>query len=516
MKILSRYVLKEHVGPLVFALTALTSLLLLQYIAKRFGDLVGKGLPWGVIAEFLGLSVPLTVALSMPMAVLVSTLYAFSRLAAENEITAMKAGGVSMRSVLTPVLWAAFILTLCMVGFNDQVLPRANHKLRTLQGDIAQKKPSFGLREQVINEVSPGKLYLRAGRLSKSSNLMRDVTIYDVGDATRRRTIYADSGNMVMLANRSDLQLTLYSGTVDDVPVATPDQLQRVYFDAELVRIKGVGNEFKQTTSDTFKGEREMSVCEMEKQARMSRHELSTARREFKAALAEAKKRKLKLLPEVYKTKFDNPITIGLGTAYCSLLDWLPVQKAGAQMLAPRRPKAKDTTATAGPRPDLYRKYGTPAPNIATNAQLPSEIDGLKIRVDDAKRTLNGYEVEIQKKFALAAACFVFILLGAPIALRFPRGGVGLTIGVSLIVFALYYVGLIAGESLARRGIVPPFLSMWGANLIFFVVALLLLSRMGRENTSGRGGDMRELLKSIRWKLKHPRSSATAPRPRLS
>src|SRR6266513_1088803 len=99
VKILHKYVLKEHVGPLVFAMTALTSLLLLQYIAKRFGDLVGKGLPWSIIAEFLGLSIPLTVALSMPMAVLVATLYAFSRLAAENEITAMKAGGISMRNV---------------------------------------------------------------------------------------------------------------------------------------------------------------------------------------------------------------------------------------------------------------------------------------------------------------------------------------------------------------------------------------------------------------------------------
>ena len=130
-------------GPLVFALTALTSLLLLQYIAKRFGDLVGKGLPWSVILEFLGLSVPLTVALSLPMAVLVATLYAFSRLAAENEITAMRASGVSLRNVLTPVLWAALGVMIFMVFFNDQVLPRANHKLRTLQGDIAQKKPTL-------------------------------------------------------------------------------------------------------------------------------------------------------------------------------------------------------------------------------------------------------------------------------------------------------------------------------------------------------------------------------------
>src|SRR5437763_7434806 len=141
VKILHRYVLKEHLGPLTFALTALTSILLLQYIGKHFGELVGKGLPTLVIAEFFALSIPLTVALTLPMAVLVSTLYAFSRLAAENEITALKASGVTITRVLRPVLWSAFLLTLVMIGFNDQVLPRANHRLAILQRDIAQKKP---------------------------------------------------------------------------------------------------------------------------------------------------------------------------------------------------------------------------------------------------------------------------------------------------------------------------------------------------------------------------------------
>ena len=257
MKILHRYVLKEHVGPLTFALTALTSILLLQYIGKHFGELVGKGLPTFVIAEFFGLSIPLTVALTLPMAVLVATLYAFSRLAAENEITALKASGVSLVSVLEPVLWAALGVTLVMVGFNDQVLPRSNHRLAVLQRDIAQKKPTFGLREQVINEVSPAKFYLRAGHIDEASNLMREVTIYDMSDPTRRRTIYADSGNMKMTNGMSDLELTLYKGNTEDVPVTTPDELQRLYFNTDLIRVRGVGNQFQKTSVDSYKSDRE-------------------------------------------------------------------------------------------------------------------------------------------------------------------------------------------------------------------------------------------------------------------
>jgi lipopolysaccharide export system permease protein len=115
---------------------------------------------------------------------------------------------------------------------------------------------------------------------------------------------------------------------------------------------------------------------------------------------------------------------------------------------------------------------------------------------------MNSYGVEIHKKFALAVACFVFVLLGAPIALRFPRGGVGLTIGVSLFVFALYYVCLIAGESIAKRGLMPAVVSMWMANLIFAMVALWMLARMGQEGSTARGGDMRELFDAIRGSIR--------------
>jgi lipopolysaccharide export system permease protein len=92
----------------------------------------------------------------------------------------------------------------------------------------------------------------------------------------------------------------------------------------------------------------------------------------------------------------------------------------------------------------------------------------------------------------------VFVLIGAPIALRFPRGGVGLVIGVSLVVFAIYYVGLIAGESLADRNFLTPFWAMWAANVILTIVGLILLVRMGREGATSRGGDLTEFAEAFR------------------
>ncbi|MGI8618949.1 MAG: LptF/LptG family permease, partial [Gemmatimonadaceae bacterium] len=480
MKILHRYVLKEHVGPLTFAISALTSMLLLNYVAKRFGELAGKGLPWAVIGEFVGLTVPFIFAMTLPMAVLISTLYAFSRLAADNEITALKSSGVGLRRVMMPVILAASMITLGMILFNDQVLPRANHRLAVLHRNIAQKKPTFALREQVINELSPGKFYLRAGHIDKNSNRMREITIYDFGDVGRRRTIHADSGNMAMSSDQSDLLMTLYDGTLQDVPVADPMQLQRLFFKVDLVRVRGVGNQFKEGQSDSYKGEREMTVCEMDRTRREAQSNYTAAQAEFAERLGEARKAKVALSREVRGTNLDPPGEWSFSGAYCALLGTLGGGRAdsGKAANAPPADASPAGGATArldvapddsGP-PKARRKSPGLAGALAATADpaspqapgmLPALIEGSRIRMTDAARVMNLYSVEIHKKFALAVACIVFVLLGAPIALRFPRGGVGLTIGVSLGVFGLYYVALIGGQSLGSRGIVPPALAMW-------------------------------------------------------
>jgi lipopolysaccharide export system permease protein len=125
-------------------------------------------------------------------------------------------------------------------------------------------------------------------------------------------------------------------------------------------------------------------------------------------------------------------------------------------------------------------------------------VRNAEAELNDATRNRNRYAVEIEKKFSLAATCVIFVLVGAPIALRFPRGGVGLVLGVSFGIFALYYVGLIGGEALADRAYLSPFWAMWGANIIFLVLGLLMLIKMGNEATTSRGGDFTELLQTIR------------------
>lgn len=603
MKIIHKYVLREHAGPLVFALSALTSLLLLNYIAKQFGNLVGKGLPWSVIGEFFGLSVPFTIAMTLPMAVLVSTLYAFSRLAAENEITALKASGVSLARLTIPVLLAAAGFAVFMVFFNDQILPRSNHRLRTLQGDIARKKPTFALREQVINEVSPGRLFLKAGHLDEFSNRMREITIYDMGDPLRRRTIYADSGFMAFDPNERDLVLTLYHGHMLEISKANPLQLQRLYYENDLVRVPDVANQLDLTKDDSYKSDREMSVCELQNEVSRNEQDLDRARKDLRDALVGAAREAATgapgsmpqdmslVAPSVPGAPAPRSRRPSLGRLYCdatramrrislpkiasSVSDALTVPSAFA-FQSRQDTTRKDTTKTradsarahadsaraaaagrrdsagaaaipnpninpaaippnvypqlpagAAPTPGVPPSAGGGQPGAVGGAAVPSDtaapvpppaalptpqvsgaypqsfvataaIEGARARLAESRRQVNQYAVEVQKKFAISIACIVFVLVGAPIALRFPRGGVGLVIGVSMMVFAIYYVGLIAGETLADNGYVPPAMAMWAANVLLTAVGLALLARIGREGATTRGGDVSELLDAIR------------------
>jgi lipopolysaccharide export system permease protein len=484
VKIIGRYVLKEHVGPFVFASTALTSLMLLQYVAKKFGELVGKGLPASVITEFLMLSVPFTVAMTLPMAVLVAVLYAFSRLAAESEINAMKASGVSMLTVLTPVLLGGVAMSLVMVAFNDQVLPRANHRLAVLQLDIFRTKPTFALREQVLNTIKEGQLYLRAGDLDEGSSRMKDVTIYDLSDPMRRRTIQADSGNLGS-ANNTDLTLLLYDGFMQEVPNNKPEELTRLFFRVNRKKVQGVFSGFQESETGTVsKGDREMSVCEM--QTRLWRADYQMRVAEFELEQLEWERvNSAGAKPVLPKPRQG----VGIGGAYCRLVSLVGPKKAQAQ----RHLGATNATSSVVQQPTTTIRPKDP--------MLESRRQEIRFRIDQARRDRNRYDVEIQKKFSLAAACVIFVLIGAPIALRFPRGGVGLVIGVSFAIFGLYYVGLIGGESLADKGYLPPWVAMWAANIMLLIVGLALASQMGRESTTSRGGDFAELLATTRAKI---------------
>lgn len=462
MPILTRHLIRASLGPFLFALSALTGLLFLNAVAQRMEDLAGKGLTWDVIVDFLILSLPHTIALTLPMAVLVAVLHAFTEMTAANEITAMKAGGIPPRRILTPLLVAGMLAGAVMLYFNDQVLPEANHRLKNLLLDINRKSPTFSLREQVLNRIQSQQsgevVYLRAATIDNATSTLGDVWILPASNMLRRRVTYADSAHMALNADRTDLYLTLYDGVVYETDYDRPGAFQAVDFTKQVVPFRGIGNAMERNMSASQRGDREMTIS-------MLGDEVAQARFDQQ----EHRDRSLARTLETVRIALDRPVEDS---------------DAAEAAVDAARPQP------GPPRSIMVRDQVTYQALQASNTQAQ--------QVSSTQQRIHRYQVEIHKKYTLAFACIVFVLLGIPLAIRFPRGGLGMVIAASSVIFAIYWVGLISGEDLADRGVAPPVVTMWAPNLIFTLIALWMVKNMGRETATMRGGGWDDLLYSIR------------------
>ncbi|HYJ78515.1 MAG TPA: LptF/LptG family permease, partial [Longimicrobiaceae bacterium] len=461
MKILTRYLLRAHLGPFFFAFLALTGVVLINTLARRLADLAGKGLPLRVVLEFFVLALPATVALTFPMAVLVSILYTFSNFTAENEITAMKASGLDLKRLLLPLLAVAAVLTVVMIWFNDRVLPEANHRWSRLFVDIAGKTPTLILQPQTLNRIQPRQgsqqtYYLRAARVDPATNRLFDVSIYDVSNSGVVRSIYADSGRALFNPARTDLVMRLYSGHVREVGLAEPATFRRMAFREQVFGIPGVG-----TTLPTgergpgYRGDREMTIGMLEAR-------IDTLRRE-RAGLYRSQR-------ETAHADLDYALSGGT---------------------RPFRTPQRDSSRMALPAAD---EGGV----VVRTRNTAAELESYRLRADQLAQQIREYQVEVHKKYSIAVAALVFVVVGVPLALRFGGGGIGMVIACSMVIFSLYYIGLIGGETLAGRGYVTPLVAMWVVNALMMVLGVLGLATMGRESSTARSTTWDTMLQAFR------------------
>jgi lipopolysaccharide export system permease protein len=493
MRILSRYLIKQHAAPFIFSLTALTGFMLLNQIARRLEQLVGKDLPWTIIVEFFALTIPYLVAMTISMSVLVAVLHTFSRLARDSEITAFRAGGISLGQLVWPVLVAAALVAVFAFLFGDQVLPRTNHRLRVLMSAIGRMKPTFALKEHVVNEVQPRQVFLRTAQIDPATFIIRDVTIYRFPkDGSAMGTIYADSGRILFAPNQEDLQLVLYHGTAHEFDRREPGNFQRTTYDTYVIGLPSISSGvFQRDETDQWHSDREMSTCALEDVVVAQRRQTWIAQRAAEAA----KRNGLRALVGMPLIQPDTAAPNPRRSLYCQLLDWIVPQPLEAQ--DQRRNRAQPDSATTTIRSRANIPPGTLHAGSRTPRARFNEIRLQQDRERGHRMRAASHLVEFHKKYSIPAACLVFVLLGVPLALRFP-GGLGMVIGAAMVIFAIYYVGLIAGESLANKLKITPFWAMWTPNVVFGIIGGTALWRMARQGINVRGGDRLTLWNLLR------------------
>jgi lipopolysaccharide export system permease protein len=260
-------------------------------------------------------------------------------------------------------------------------------------------------------------------------------------------------------------------------------------FRQQIIRVEGIGGAFSRSERDLFKSDREMSVCEMDSVIAMASRESRYAERRADGIELNSLRGLVGLAPVPIDSTRPDP-TPGL---YCravvTLTEWLAPEAAEAQE------QGSDSAATAL-GVDVQAAQTPRITYTAGNSPNARSAQSLRDRARSGRIRAANYLVEVHKKYAMATASIVFVLVGVPIALRFPRSGVGLVIGASLGVFTIYYVGLIGGESLANQLKVPASLAMWTPNVIFTVLGLAGLWHIRSRSTTPPGGT------SLAWGLR--------------
>lgn len=465
--ILARYIIREHIGPFIFAFFVITLFFLLNLLFRELSRILSKGLPWHVTLEFFLLNMAWIIALAVPMAMLTATLMAFGRFSADTEIAAMEANGVSVWAIVRPALFASAMLALALVWFNNNVLPDFNHRTRLLANDIARKRPTINIEPGVWYDDVPN-FGLLVQELEDSANVTkaRNLLLTDYGSREQSRHISARRGYIGLNQTQSALVLTLFDGEMQEIDYKKAEEFRRITFPRHVITIAVDGLALNRSASE-YRGDREKSAAHMRGEVANNKKEVSELRRRINTMIAQSLPRAL-----------ENVFVIPRDTAIARTLPVLRMQPPLNNVVAVNDSSARPQEPAPG-------KLARGLVEIATQQRLLlNHLERDAGIIEGLVRKNQALTVEVEKKYSIPVACIVFVLIGAPLGIMSRRGGLATGGGLSLVFFLLYWTFLVGGEDLADRQFISPFLAMWAANIVVGLAGVYFLWRATYERTS--------------------------------
>ena len=227
MKIINRYILKELGGPFFGALFVSTIILAAGNIMQTADMVVNKGVEFTQVLKIFLFFLPYVLIFTIPISVLSSVLLGFGRLSGDNEVTALRTSGVSIYSVVFPVLVCGFIISLISVPLNDRILPQSEFAARKLAKKVGMRHPAAMLEPGIF--VKGFKDYIIFIH-SVKGNVLKDIHIYQPRDEKPTRTIIAESGEIIPLPEENSVKLKLENGVADEISAAKPDEFYKLSF----------------------------------------------------------------------------------------------------------------------------------------------------------------------------------------------------------------------------------------------------------------------------------------------
>ncbi len=261
MKILRNYFLKEFIGPLFLALGVLTFVMLLGNLIKIADLVINKGVDIVSVSKLFLLMIPYLLTYTLPIAALAAVLLSLGRLSSDNEIIAIRASGINIFSLITPLLVVGALLSLTLVIFNDRVIPYAHYASRKTLMEVGIKNPAAALEPGVfINSFDKYILFIY--RIEQ--NKLYNVRIYEPqGEDKPTRTIVAKHGEFIAVPEKKIVKLKLTEGTSDEPDPENPSNFYKLNFKTYFMTL----NLSQAQSRDTVeKKPKDMTIAELNRE----------------------------------------------------------------------------------------------------------------------------------------------------------------------------------------------------------------------------------------------------------
>ncbi len=472
MKKLHLLVIKSFIGPFILTFFFVIFVLLMQFLWKYIDDLIGKGLELDIISEFLLYTSASLVPLALPLAVLLASLMTFGNMAENLELLAFKSSGISLIRIMIPVMVISALISVGAFFFANNIMPVTNLKMRSLLYDIQQQRPELTIKPGVFDNSLEG-YSIRIGERDSKTSLLKDILIFDhTEDQGNVKVTIADSGYMKMSADEKHLLLTLYNGRsyfemqkdkkenrhIKSYP------LRRDQFQHQEMIIEMTGFGLNRTDENLFRNSYQMmNLSQLQHFDDSLTDEIDEIHRKFNKQidLSFGRQPTAIMITRDFEKKHQETDSTGKREAF--IVKLLDVDSAYAELNQLER-----------------RRAITHAINVArTSKSIVSSNEGT---FDWKWARLRRYQIEIHRKFTLSVLCLIFFFIGAPLGAIIRKGGLGMPVIVSVLLFLVYYIISMTAEKFVRESIIPPFIGMWISTAILVPVSIWLTIKAANDS----------------------------------
>lgn len=482
IKRLHLYILRSYIGPLAMTFLIALFVLLMQFLWKYIDELVGKGLEWSVIAELMGYAATNLVPMALPLSILLSSLMLFGNLGEHYELTAMKASGISLQRIMKPLVVLGVLVSIVAFLFSNYVLPITNFKMGALLHDIRQQRPELNIKEGIFNDDIEGYT-VRVGKKDTKTKMLYELQIYDHRPPNygNYNVTLADSGEIFVTSDRRFLIFKLYHGKryneIRDKRNQEEKYPHRVdYFASQQVIIPMSGFEFNRTDESLFRQTYQMmNIDQLVFTEDSLRKILQLEQNMFANTLTTLNMFKNACRIEVNDTTQQmvsgdstRPITWIERTRFAiTRKTYMPEGNPDALKIVSNYDSLFNISSDEG-----QLRITEWAANFARATQNYVSDMNNKFARDD--KTIRKYKIAWHQKFTLSIACLIFFFIGAPLGAIIRKGGFGLPVVISVLLFIFYYIISLTGLKFAREAVWQTYEGMWLSSLVLLPLGIFL------------------------------------------